>query len=739
MRVSTFRLLTAAVALSLASPCSARAQRVDPLASVSLEIGAAERALQEDERQLAESHYRSALFEGWMLAGSIAFSDGRLAEARAAFVHAAAATASPRAAEQALATVHLQLGETADALRILSRLSGMDPHNMPARRLLAQAYLAGDHPDAAVQELEEAHAEAADDLETTFALAAAYVRVKKFEASDPLFEEVAAHRRIPQTYLLIGRACRDAGAYDRAAAAFRRALAIDPRVARAHYYLATVALMSEGIVRLDEAIREFQEERAISPDDPLTNLRLGMALVEAHREREALPLLDAAAHRPNPTIEAVEYLGRAQLAVGRADDAVTNLQQALRANSAVPADAGRTGHLHYELGTALRQAGRSAEAAAEFNEAQRASSARATRERDGLTQYLAEGNTASEAGAIAAPFEIPAISGMTAVERTALAAQLRTALARTALNLGVLQAQGDRFARAAAWFEQAAAIDPAFPRVQYSLGVAYFNAGNYAKAAGPLQRAVEAEPQNVEARRMLAMASLNTGDYARAADLLASDPQRAADPSLEYTYGLALIRSDRAAEAERIFAKLLAEHGEAPEINVLLGQAHAQQGDFDAAVAVLEAAIARKPDVAEANATLGIIYLKQGRLTESIQALRAELGAHPADVKARYTLATALDLDGHQDEALAELRAVLKTRPDYAEARYLLGKILLARGDAPGAVTQLEIAVRLAPDDANIHYQLGQAYQKLGKTDLAQEQFVTFQRLKDQRRKGGPS
>jgi tetratricopeptide (TPR) repeat protein len=671
-----------------------------------------------------------------MLAGSIAFSDGRLPEARIAFVNAAAATASPRAAEQALATVHLQLGETADALRILSRLSGMDPHNMPARRLLAQAYLAGDHPDAAVQELEEAHAEAADDLETTFALAAAYVRVKKLEAADRLFEEVAAHRRIPQTYLLIGRACRDAGAYDRAAAAFRRALAIDPRVPRAHYYLATVALMSEGIVRLDEAIREFQEERAISPDDPLTNLRLGMALVEAHREREALPLLDAAAHRPNPPIEAVEYLGRAQLAVGRADAAVTNLREALRANSAVPADAGRTGHLHYELGTALRKAGRSAEADAEFDEAQRASSARAMRERSGLAQYLSEGGAAVEAGAIAAPFEIPAISKMTVDERTALGLQLRTALARTALNLGVLQAQGDRFARAAAWFEQAAAIDPAFPRVQYSLGVAYFNAGNFAKAAVPLQRALEAEPQNVEARRMLAMASLNIGDYPRAVELLASDPQRAADPSLEYTYGLALIRSDRAAEAERIFAKLLAEHGDAPEINVLLGQAHAQQGDFDAAVAALEAAIAKKPDVAEANATLGIIYLKQGRLAESIQALRAELGAHPADVKTRYTLATALDLDGHQDEAQAELTSVLKTRPDYAEARYLQGKILLARGDAPGAVAQLEIAVRLAPDDANIHYQLGQAYQKLGKTDLAQEQFLAFQRLKDQRRKG---
>jgi tetratricopeptide (TPR) repeat protein len=728
-------MLMAVVALWLGSPFPARAQLIDPLAAVNRDIAAAERALQEGERQLAESHYRSALFEGWMLAGAMASSDRRLADARTAFANAAAATASARGAEQTLAAVQLQLGETAEALRTLSRLSGIDPHNMPVRRLLAQAYLSGDHPEAAVQELEEAHNEAADDLETTFALAQAYLRVKKLAAADRLFEDVAVRRRIPQTHLLIGRAYRDAGAYDRAAAAFRRALAIDPRIPRAHYYLATVALMSEGVVRLDDAIHELQKERAISSDDPLTNLRLGMALVEARREREALPLLEAAARRPNPPIEAVEYLGRAQLAVGRAEDAVSNLQQALRASDGLPADAGRAGQIHYELGNALRQAGRTAEADAEFGEAQRASSTRATKERERLARYMAEG-TAPLAGAIAPlPVEIPGLGGMAAAERTALAQQVRIALARTALNLGILQAQAERFARAAAWFEQAAAIDPGFPRVQYSLGVAYFNAGSYAKAAGPLQRALQAEPENVEAQRMLAMASLNTGDYARAADLLANDPQRASNPSLEYTYGLALVRSDRASEAERVFAQLLAKHGDAPELNVLLGQAHAQQGDFDAAVAVLTAAIEKKPDVAEANATLGIIYLKQGRLAESTQALRAELAAHPADVKTRYTLATVLDLDVHVDDALTELRAVLKTRPDYADARYLQGKILLARGDAAGAVTQLEIAVRLAPEDANIHYQLGQAYQKLGKTELAEDQFLAFQRLKDRRRK----
>ena len=131
--------------------------------------------------------------------------------------------------------------------------------------------------------------------------------------------------------MLIGRTYRDAGAYDRAARALRQALRMDPRVRRAHYYLGALALMSEGVVRLDEAIAEFQQERTLAPDDPLNNLRLGMALVVARREREALPLLEMAARNAQPAPEAVEYLGRAQLAGGRAAEAVTTLRRALEA------------------------------------------------------------------------------------------------------------------------------------------------------------------------------------------------------------------------------------------------------------------------------------------------------------------------------------------------------------------------------------------------------------------------
>ena len=139
-------------------------------------------------------------------------------------------------------------------------------------------------------------------------------------------------------------------------------------------------------------------------------------------------------------------------------------------------------------------------------------------------------------------------------------------------------------------------VDPQFPQVQYSLGVAYFNAQQFDKAAPPLAQAYALEPSNLEMRRMLSLAWFNAEVFDKAAELLAADPGRESDPSLQYTYGLALVRIDRAADAEEIFSRLLAQHGDTAELHVVLGQANAQQGDYDAAIAVVASCAGAEAD-----------------------------------------------------------------------------------------------------------------------------------------------
>jgi tetratricopeptide (TPR) repeat protein len=731
------RFLTRAVcacAIAAVPALKGSAQSPDALAVLDQSIVRAEESLRVGERQLAESHYRDALMVGWMIAGGLDVSAGQLEDAGRAYERAAASAVENGDALHSIAVVRLQLGEAAEAAEILTRMASASPRNVQVKLTLARALVAMGKPEEAAQELEEAQATGPKDPELLFALATGFLQLKNADAAERLFARVAAARPQAETYVLIGRTYRDFQRYDRARTALRRALTMNPRVARAHYYLGSSALLEEGMLLLDEAIAEFRLELKNTPGDPLATLRLGVLLVEARRYDEAMPLLESAVRGPAPSFDAWLFLGRCQLALGRSSDAVSSLRRALVAAEKSGLK-GRRGLIHYQLATALRQSGASAEAEREFEEAQRLSVQQVESERERLARFLTDTTEASAAGALLPP-GMSVFGSLTPEERTSLRGRVDVALSRAYINLGIIHAQASRFSRAAELFEASAAIDPAFPQVQYSLGVAYFNSEQYDKAVPALVKALEQQPQTPEASRMLALASLNAGDYVRAADLLRKDPALPSDPKLQYAFGLALVRSNRADEAEKIFTRVLTQHPDVPELNVVLGQIHAAQGDFDEAVVSLRRAVELKKDVPEANATLGDIYMRQGQFGPAVDALRAELAAHPGNVTARNTLATVLDLDGRSEEALKELAIIVAAKPNYADARYLFGKILLAGGKADEALRQLEIAARLAPEDANIHYQLGQAYQRLGRAEAAARAFETFQRLKDKARGG---
>ena len=105
----------------------------------------AEASLRQGELQIAESRYRSATFDAWMIAGGLHVAAGRLPQARDAFRHASQAVAEADAALRSLALVQMQIGELAEAVAVLTRLSARAPKDLQARRLLAQA-LDGERP-----------------------------------------------------------------------------------------------------------------------------------------------------------------------------------------------------------------------------------------------------------------------------------------------------------------------------------------------------------------------------------------------------------------------------------------------------------------------------------------------------------------------------------------------------------------------------------------------------------------
>jgi tetratricopeptide (TPR) repeat protein len=614
----------------------------DPAAPLDSALASAEDRLRAGDLQAAEGRYREALFEGWLLTATLERLERRLPEARDALRNAALFRVETPQGLQALGAAQLQQGDAAAARETFTALAAKDPRDGMGRRLLARALAADGQADAAAQRLEEAAALADDDPEVAFLVATDYLWLKRVGEAERLFARVLRARPIPQTHVLIGRAYRDAGEYDRARAALRAALDQDPGARRAHYYLGMVVLADArtGPDRLERAMAEFREELRLAPEDAPASDQLGLALLEAGRPQEALPVLEAAVRAQARPLY-LFHLGRCLLALERPADAAAALRRALERAEEHGGSEAEIAKIHYQLGLALRKLGAGAEAASHLAQAKRL----AVVDPDGSVESSRVDPDAAGAGDEGSPLaELPHW------QRQGLKRRAAAVLVRAYFNLGVLQAQGhrsasaaERFTRAAAFFERAAALDPEFPQVQSSLGVAYFNAREFAKATGPLARAAAARPEDHGLRRMLATSWLNTEAWEKAAALLEYDPERETDAALQFAFGLALLRSGRAARAEEMLLGVSAAGGDSSELWVLLGQAHAAQGEDEAALRALEKALALDGGAPQAQGTLGAVYLKQGRLEEAEQALRAELFRHPDDASAQRTLAAVLE------------------------------------------------------------------------------------------------
>ena len=534
-------------------------------------------------------------------------------------------------------------------------------------------------------------------------------------------------RPIPQTYLLIGRAYRDAGRlrprHRRTAAGARDGSARPPRA----LHLGMVALLSEGVVAGRGRDRRVPAGAKLAPDDPLNNLRLGMALVVARREQEALAPLEIAARVPAPAPEALEYLGRAQLG-GRARRGCGRHTAARAEDGAGTVARGRTDRLHpLLLATALRQAGRAAEAETQFARGRSAPRhARAATDRERLATLPGGSRDDAAAGDHRGRCrsEPPASTARRPHSAPALARQTSGLRSRgRSLNLGVLQAQARNVLPAPQPLSnRPPSLEPSMPARAITRSASPISTpAEHAKAA-PATRARDRgrTARYARPRGCSRWPRSTPGNEARAAELLA-DGSAARLRSLARLH-LWCRRSSAAVEAptpERVFSRLLATHGTRrnqrrprPGARAARGLRHRDEGA--APRAGTEAGRRRgqrhdRRDLSEAGAAC---RRGAGPARRTRRASRRPGGALHARDRAR----------SRRPAGRRARRAAILLRAGQidADARYLQGKILLARGDAPRQRSGISRSpMRVAPEDANMRNQLGLAYQKLGKAELA--------------------
>lgn len=149
----------------------------------------------------------------------------------------------------------------------------------------------------------------------------------------------------------------------------------------------------------------------------------------------------------------------------------------------------------------------------------------------------------------------------------------------------------------------------------------------------------------------------------------------------------ALIRAQAAAKAKRVgeaggicrdVLRLAPDNAEA---TALLGIIHAQQGDVDVAIGLLEAAIARQPKIGAWHANLCNLYRITNQIEKAVTSGREAVRLEPANPDSLVTLSLVFaDLDDRISSTAALLRA-LGVNDQHADAHLALAQILLARGE----------------------------------------------------------
>ncbi len=187
--------------------------------------------------------------------------------------------------------------------------------------------------------------------------------------------------------------------------------------------------------------------------------------------------------------------------------------------------------------------------------------------------------------------------------------------------------------------------------------------------------------------------------------------------------GLTWQQSRRYADAETLYRTTIAENPGCWLAHNNLGNALADRGQFDEAIAEYQKVLQINPNDDDAHGNLGSVLVGRGQFDEAIAEYQKVLQINPNDFKAHYGLGNALAGRRQFDEAIAEYQKVLQINPNDSNARINLGIALGRCGRFDEAIAEYQKVVQIDPTDFKAHYNLGNALAGRGQIDEAIAEF----------------
>ncbi|HEX9047132.1 MAG TPA: tetratricopeptide repeat protein [Verrucomicrobiae bacterium] len=459
-------------------------------------------------------------------------------------------------------------------------------------------------------------------------------------------------------WMLAAKINSDKKNYPDAAAAYERALKVDPKFGPALNNLAYI--YTEQVVNLDRAYDLAQRARELLPYDPSTADTLGWVNFKRGSYQSALALLqESAAKMPNVP-EVQFHFGMASYMAGNEAKARPALQRASQAGGDFPGRAECQACL-----AVLDIQPEAVDAAARATLEKRV----ASKPDDPVAQlrlahiYLHDGNNAKAAAGYAAVLQ-------------ALPKNLEAMVALTKIYAATDEAKAYVMAKAAN------KLAPYDPEVLHLMGGLAFKNGDYQLSASTLQQAAQNQSADGALQFDYAQAAYSVGRVAEARAALQNavganlpDASAAKARDMLELIDLGAAPAKAAAAGSRIAEALKADPNYPP---ALMAQAAACDfnSDLSGVTQACEKVLARYPDFLPAEKQLARLYV-----------------ADPAKADRAYALAA----------------KVRDAKPDDAAMAKVMGMVLVQRGDYGRALALLKESAANPQADAEVYYYLGAA------------------------------
>ncbi|HEV2667919.1 MAG TPA: tetratricopeptide repeat protein, partial [Blastocatellia bacterium] len=209
----------------------------------------------------------------------------------------AAALSQPETPETLidLAVAYFKAGQYEKAFEPLNKALARNPRSADARHMLGKTWFMRGEFGKAAAELETAWKLAPRDYDVAYTLGLSRLKQGQLAPAKQIYSLML--RQLgdrSELHIIFGRAYRETVFLAEAIEEFKKAIALDPKSSRAHYYLGLTYLLKDGTSRFNDAAEEFKIALAINQDDYFANYYLGIIHLKERRLEQAISLLEKA-------------------------------------------------------------------------------------------------------------------------------------------------------------------------------------------------------------------------------------------------------------------------------------------------------------------------------------------------------------------------------------------------------------------------------------------------------------